>query len=190
MGNLIYSMSISLDSYIETSDEKLDWVIVDEEFHTFANEETRKMDVFLYGRRMYELMSAYWPTADDDPSAPAYVVEFAQIWREKPKIVFSRTLDTVEWNSRLVRDNIGEEIKKLKAQYSENMSVGGAKLASTCVRLDLIDDYRLYVQPVILGGGTPYLPELERKVDLRLVETKRFRSGVVFLRYLRVGDKE
>ncbi|MFZ0548977.1 MAG: dihydrofolate reductase family protein, partial [Candidatus Promineifilaceae bacterium] len=166
MGKIIYSFSVSLDGYFETVDHGLEWAIIDEEFHTFANEETRETAVELYGRRLYELMSDFWPTADEDPSAPAYVAEFARMWREKPKVVFSKTLEKVDWNSRLVRGNVVEEVEKLKGEYDGDMNVGGAELAATFARLDLIDEYRVYIHPVILGDGTPYLPMMNRPIRL------------------------
>jgi len=180
---VIYSMSVSLDGFIETPNGAIDWVIVDEELHTFFNDQAREMGAFLYGRRMYEMMVDYWPTADTKPSSPAYEVEFARIWKNMPKIVFSKTLDKVEWNSRLVRDNIAEEITKLKAQPGKDLSLGGPTIASTFMQLGLIDEYQLFVNPVILGGGTPMFRALDDKLNLRLVETRTFGSGVVFLRY-------
>jgi RibD C-terminal domain. len=108
MGRLIYSMSVSLDGFVETPSRSLDWVTVDEELHSFFNDEAREMSAFLYGRRLYELMVDYWPTAETDPSATPAMLEFARIWKDKPKIVFSRTLGRVEWNSRLVRDDAAE----------------------------------------------------------------------------------
>src|SRR3954454_6342649 len=108
VGKLIYSMSVSLDGFVETRNRSLDWVLVDEELHSVFNDEAREMSAFLYGRRMEELMTAYWPTAEADPSARPAMVEFARIWKDKPKIVFSTTLDRVDWNSRLVRDNAVE----------------------------------------------------------------------------------
>ena len=186
MGKVVYSMSVSLDGYIETVDRKLDWCIIDEEFHTAANEEALEMDVFLYGRRMYELMTTYWPTADEDPTAPPYVVEFAQIWREKPKVVFSRTLDNVDWNSKLAGEDVAQEVAALKAHYERDMGVGGAGLASTLAQLDLIDEYRLFIHPVVLGDGTPFFPALDNALTLQLVASQTFGSGVVYLRYQRV----
>lgn len=183
MRKVIYSMSVSLDGFIETPNREIDWVIVDEELHTFFNDQAREMGTFLHGRRTYEIMADYWPTADTKPSSPAYEVEFARIWKNMPKIVFSKTLDKVEWNSRLVRDNIAEEITQMKAQPGQDMALGGANIASTFMRLGLIDEYRLYVQPVVLGGGTPMFPSLDNKFNLRLVETRTFGSGVVFLCY-------
>ncbi len=183
MSQIIYSLSVSLDGYIETPHRALDWVMVDEALHTFFNDQAREMTAFLYGRRMYEIMAEYWPTADKDPSAPAYVVDFAHIWQEKPKVVFSKTLDEVGWNGRVVRDNLAEEIARLKAYPGAYMGVGGATLAATLIKMGLVDEFHLLVHPVVLGGGTPYFPPLANKMDLHLVETRTFDSGVVYLRY-------
>ena len=185
MRRLIYSMMVSLDGFVETTNRKIDWAIVDEELHTFANEQAREEGAFLYGRRLYEVMADYWPTADAKPSAPSFEVEFARIWQAKPKVVFSTTLDRVEWNSRLVRNNIAEEITRLKAQPGKELSVGGATLASAAIRLGLVDEFRPIVHPVVLGGGTPFFPALDNPINLRLLETRRFGSGVVYLRYER-----
>lgn len=185
MSRVIYSMSVSLDGFVETPNRSLDWVIVDEELHRFFNEQARERGTFLYGRRLYQLVADSWATADADPSVPDYMVEFARIWKEKPKVVFSTTLDTVEWNSRLVRGNIAEEITRLKEQPGNDMDLGGPNLASTFRQLDLIDEYQLFVHPVVLGAGTPFFPALDRTINLRLVETRTFGSGVVYLRYER-----
>jgi dihydrofolate reductase len=180
---LIYSMSVSLDGFIETYDHKIDWVIVDEELHTFFNEQARGMGAFVYGRRMYELMTDFWPTVDTLPGRPAVEVEFARIWMNTPKIVFSKTLNKVEWNSRLARGAITDEIEKLKAQPGGDLGIGGANIASTCIRLGLIDEYQYFVNPVVLGGGTPFFPALDTPIKLRLLETRTFNAGVVYLRY-------
>lgn len=185
MGKVIYSMMVSLDGFVEGPNKEIDWVMIDEELHTFANDEAREMGAFLYGRRLYEVMASYWPTADADPSIPDYMVEFARIWKEKPKIVFSRTLDKVEWNSRLVRGDVAAEVAKLKEQPDMDLSVGGATLASTFIQLGLVDEYRLLVHPVVLGRGTPYFPAVDHPIALRLLETRRFGSGVVYLRLAR-----
>ncbi len=189
MRNLVYSMMVSLDGFVETPDRKLDWVIIDEELHRFANDQARKRGAFIYGRRLYEVMAEYWPTADADPSAPEYIADFARIWRDKPKIVVSGTLESVEWNSRLVRDNVAEEIARLKEQPGNDLEIGGANLASSVMPLGLIDEYGLFVHPVVLGAGTPFFPPLERRLDLTLVETKKFGSGSVYLRYRRAGER-
>jgi dihydrofolate reductase len=183
MGKLIYSMSVSLDGFVETPSRSLDWVLVDEVLHSFFNDEARAMSTSLYGRRLYELMVDYWPTAETDPSATPAELEFAQIWKNTPKVVFSRTLDRVDWNSRLVRDDAAAEVARLKAQPGLDMDVGGPTLASTLMRAGLIDEYRLFVHPVILGAGTPFFPTLDDRIGLKLLETRTFASGVVYLRY-------
>ncbi len=185
MRKVIYSMNVSLGGFIEGPNRELEWSTPDEELHRFWNDQAREMGTFLYGRRLYELMADFWPTAETNPSAPEHVLEFARIWRDMPKIVFSTTLEKVDWNSRLVRDNIAEEVTKLKAQRGKDMDVGGPTLASTFIRLGLIDEYRLVVHPVVLGGGTPFFPALDNTISLRLVETRRFGTGVVYLRYER-----
>ena len=183
MRKLIYGMGTSLDGYIETRTGEIAMPEPDEELHRFANEQAREMGAFLYGRRLYEVMASYWPTAATNPSALDYEVEFARIWQETPKIVFSRTIETVEGNSRLVRDDAGEEIRKLKAEPGPDLEIGGASLASTAIRLGLVDEFRILTHPFILGGGKPFFPLLERPIQLKLVETRTFGSGVVYLRY-------
>jgi dihydrofolate reductase len=183
MRKLVYSMMVSLDGFIEDAKGSLEWVLVDEELHTFANDEASDSGMFLYGRRLYENMAAYWPTADADPSIPQYMLDFARIWKAKPKVVFSKTLDRVDWNSRLVKENIGQEIAKLKAEPGGHLSVGGAGLAATCIELGLVDEYRLLVQPVVLGGGKPFFPVLNEPIRLRQEETRTLASGVVYVRY-------
>jgi dihydrofolate reductase len=187
MGKVIYSMNVSLDGFVETPNREIDWAIVDEELHRFFNDQARSVDTFLYGRRMYELMAGYWPTADANPSNPGYVVEFAQIWKEKPKIVFSKTLENVDWNSRLVRDNIVDEVHDLTERQGHDVDVGGPTIAAAFMQLGLIDEFQMVVQPVILGGGTPFFPPLDNPLRLTLVETKTFGSGVVLLRYQRAS---
>ncbi|MEO8229402.1 MAG: dihydrofolate reductase family protein [Chloroflexota bacterium] len=183
MGKLVYSMSVSLDGFVETPSRSLDWVQIDEELHSFFNDEAREMSAFLYGQRLYELMVGYWPTAETDPSATPAMREFARIWKDKPKVVFSRTLDAVEWNSRLVRDDAAQDVARLKAVPGFDMDVGGPTTASTLMPLGLIDEYRLFVHPVILGAGTPFFPPLDERIELKLVATRTFGAGVVYLRY-------
>jgi dihydrofolate reductase len=183
MRNVIYSMMVSLDGFTARPNGELDWVIVDEELHTFINDQQSEVGTYLHGRRMYELMSAYWPTADEDPSAPPYMVEFSRIWKDMPKVVFSKTLERVEWNARLVRSNIADEIAKLKGQPGKDMVIGGPSIASAVMHLGLIDDYRLFVQPAVLGSGKPMFPVPDYSASLRLVDTRAFASGVVYLRY-------
>jgi dihydrofolate reductase len=179
MRKLIYSMTVSLDGFIAGPDGEIDWSAPDEELHRFHNQRTREIGAHLCGRRLFEVMS-YWETADENPSAPEHELEFARIWKDMPKIVFSRTLEKVEGNTRLVRDGVVEEVAKLKEQPGKDLAVGGAGLASTLIKLGLIDEYRLFVSPVVLGGGTPYFPALDEKINLELVETRTFGSRVVY----------
>ena len=185
MRKLIYSMGVSLDGFIAGRDGEIDWSGPDEELHRFHNQQTREIGAQLCGRRLYEEM-AYWETADENPSAPAHELEFARIWKDLPKIVFSKTLEKVEGNARLVRDGVADEVAELKGQPGKDLAVGGAGLASTLMRLNLIDEYRLFVAPVVLGGGTPYFPALDERIDLELIETQTFASRVVYVRYRRV----
>ncbi len=184
MRKLIYFTMASLDGFIEGPDHTIDWVIVDEELHRYVNEREREIGAYLYGRRMYELMQSYWPTADTQSNL-AFEVEFSRIWKQIPKIVFSRTLERVEGNARLVRGDVIEEVTRLKEQPGNDIEVGGAELAATLIRAGFVDEYRIYVQPVILGAGTPMFSALDRAIHLRLVESHTFGSGVVFVRYQR-----
>jgi dihydrofolate reductase len=190
MRKLIYSMMVSLDGFIEGPNRKLDWHIVDEELHTYINDQQSAIGAYLYGRRIYEGMVDFWPTADANPLAPEYVLEFARIWKKMPKIVFSKTLEGVEGNATLVREVSAEAVRALKLQPGRDLAVGGAGLASTFMRLGLIDEYGLFVHPVILGRGTPLFPALVNTINLRLIETRTFGSGVVYLRYQRADERQ
>jgi dihydrofolate reductase len=185
MRNLIYSMSVSLDGFIAGPGGEIDWSAPDEELHRFHNQRVREIGVQLCGRRLYEEM-LYWETADANPSAAEHVLEFARIWKRLPRVVFSKTLETVDGNARLARDGVAEEVARLKEQPGEDLAVGGAGLASTCIELGLVDEFQLFVNPVVLGGGTPYFPALEERIGLELVETRTFGSRVVYVRYRRV----
>ena len=183
MGKLIYSLNVSLDGYIETPDHSLEWATIDDELHTWFNDQTRQLDASIYGRRMYELMNGYWPTAESEPSATEVEREFARIWKDLPKIVFSSTLKTVEGNSRLVRGDVGEELARLRAEFKGDLDVSGPTLASAFIRRGLVDEYRLVVHPVVLGAGTPFFPKLETPIRLRLIDTRTFASGVAYQAY-------
>jgi dihydrofolate reductase len=185
MRKLIYSMTMSLDGFIAGPDGEIDWGAPDEELHRFHNDQVRELGAHLCGRRLYEVM-LYWETADENPSAAEHVLEFARIWKPLPKVVFSTTLESVEGNARLATDGVAEEVARLKEQPGKDLAVGGAGLAATCMKLDLIDEYCVFVSPVLLGGGTPYFPALDERINLELVETRTFGSRVVYLRYRRV----
>jgi dihydrofolate reductase len=180
-------MSVSLDGYVAGRDGSFDWSAPDEELHRFHNQRVAALGAQLLGRRLYETMLS-WETAAQDPAITDYAHEFAGIWLALPKVVFSTTLrEVVGRNTRLAPAGVREAVERLKAEPGEgDIGVGGAGLAAACARLDLIDEYELFVCPVVVGGGTPYFPELDRELELELVETRTFASRVVHLRYRRV----
>jgi len=184
MRRLIYSMSVSLDGYIAGTGGEIDWSAPDEELHRFHNQQSRELGAELCGRRLYEEM-VYWDTADENPSLAGHELEFARIWKALPKIVFSRTLDEVEGNARLATGSVADEVAGLKAQPGKDLAVGGAGLAAMCIELGLVDEFRLFVSPVVLGGGTPFFPALNERIELELLETRAFASRVVYVRYRR-----
>jgi len=186
--NIIYSMLVSIDGFIATPDRGLEWATVDEEMHSFANATESDIDTHIYGRRMYETMSSFWPTADQIPEAPAYIAEYARIWRDMQKVVFSTTLETVDWNARIARGDITGEVASLKAQPGKNISVSGAEIAGEFMRLGLVDACQMYVQPVVLGRGIPMFREHDLHLTMQLVDSRVFDSGVVFLHYRRSGE--
>jgi dihydrofolate reductase len=184
---IVLMTSVSLDGYFEAPGGNLDWHLVDEEVHAEFNEVLGAMSAFLDGRVTYELMAEFWPTADSDPESSPRMVEFARIWRDMPKVVFSRTLDRADWNTTVVREVVPDEIRRMQAEPGGDMAVGGADLADTFRRHDLIDEYRLYVHPVLLGEGTPLFRPTDGRAGLRLLETKAFGNGVALLRYGRAA---
>ncbi|MDH6452599.1 MULTISPECIES: dihydrofolate reductase family protein [unclassified Streptomyces] len=183
MRKIVLMMGMSLDGYIEGPDRDISWHRVDEELHTHMNATIGAMGGLLHGRVVYELMAAYWPTADADPDAPASVREFAPIWRDLPKVVYSRTLTKVDWNSTLVREVVPEEVRALKAQPGGDLALGGVELGTSFLRLGLVDELRIYVHPVLVGRGKPLFPPADTLTSLRLVESHTFGNGVVLLRY-------
>jgi dihydrofolate reductase len=184
MRKVIYSMTVSLDGFVADRDGEIDWSAPDEELHRFHNRETQELGAMLLGRRLYETM-LYWETADQDPSIADYTREFAHIWQPLPKIVFSTTLETVEGNARLAANGVADEVAALKREPGKDIGVGGAGLASALIERDLVDEYRLFFRPVVLGGGTPFFPALDARLNLELAETRSFGSRVVYARYRR-----
>ena len=179
MRKLIYSMSLSLDGYITGPDGTFDWSAPDEELHRFHNQRVAALGAQLLGRRLYETMLV-WETQEWDN---AVAIEFAEVWTSLEKVVFSTTLDTVQGSARLASAPIAEEVARLRAQPGGDIGVGGAGLAASLIRLGLMDEYELFVSPIVVGGGTPFFPPLEAPIDLELVETRTFSSRVVFLHY-------
>jgi dihydrofolate reductase len=190
MRKIVVMTSISVDGFMQGPNRELNWQLVDDELHQHFNDELAVMGAFLDGRVSYEMMAAFWPTADRDPASTAAMVEFAGIWRDMPKLVFSRTLERADWNSTIVREVDPEAIAALKAQPGGDLAVGGADLAAAFRRLDLVDEYRLYVHPVVLGSGKPLFAPSDTRAGLRLVGTRTFGSGVVLLRYQCTGTHE
>jgi dihydrofolate reductase len=178
-------MSVSLDGFFEGPDHELGWTLVDGELHGHFNEWLGSASAFLDGRVTYQLMAGFWPVADADPAASKFVAEFARIWRDMPKIVYSRTLRQADWKATVVPEVVPAEVMELKARPGGDMVLGGANLAETFRRHDLIDEYRIYVHPVLIGQGRPLFQPSQENRALRLTETRRFGSGVVMLRYQR-----
>src|SRR4051812_37549466 len=180
--HMIFSMGVSLDGYIAAPGDNIDWTAPDDELHRFHNDQVRELGAHLLGRKLYETM-VYWETADRDPAATDTTREFAAIWQALPKVVSASTLTAVEGNTRLATGSLEEELARLDT--AGDVAVGGAGLAAEAIRLGLVDDYRLFVYPVVLGAGTPFFPPLEERIPLELVETRTFGSQVVHLRYRR-----
>ncbi|ASQ99166.1 dihydrofolate reductase family protein [Streptomyces sp. 11-1-2] len=176
-------MAVSLDGYIVGPDGGFDWTAPSEDVFRFSIDEIREVGVHLMGRRLYETM-LYWETADQDPSLDASMLEWAALWKPLPKVVFSTTLSAVQGTARLVSGGLAEEIERLRVEPGEgDIAIGGAALAAEAAAVGLIDEYRARVYPVLVGGGIPFFPQRERRVDLELVETCTFSSGVVYFRY-------
>ncbi len=183
MRSVTFSMSMSLDGYIVGPDGSFDWPGFDAGVFRFWIDEIRGVGVHLMGRRLYETM-LYWETADQDRSLDDAELEWAALWKPLPKVVFSTTLSEVQGNARLASGGLAEEIERLRAEPGEGeIAIGGATLAAEAATLDLIDEYRPMVYPVLVGGGIPFFPRQERRVDLELVESRPFNSRVVYLRY-------
>jgi dihydrofolate reductase len=183
MGKLIYSLNVSLDGFAARPDGGLDWADVDEELHSWFNDQARELAASLYGRKMYELMAGYWPTAGSDPDATDVERDFARIWNGMPKIVFSRSLESVQWNSRLVRGDVAEELGRVRGEFDCDLDVGGPTLAAEFIQRGLVDEYRLLVHPVILGAGLPFFPALDTPIRLRQLDSHTLRSGVTYLAF-------
>jgi dihydrofolate reductase len=180
---LIYSMNVTLDGYIAARGDDIGWGVPSPELHQWFNDRAREMGVSLYGRKLYELMNAHWPTADQDPDAAPVEVEFARIWQQTPKVVFSTTLAEVGDNARLVSGDAVAEITRLKAEDGAPMEIGGATLAGAAMRAGLVDEYQVITHPVLVGGGTPFFSALDSWVRLSLVEARTFPDGVTLSRY-------
>jgi dihydrofolate reductase len=182
MAKLIYSAIASLDGYIEDAEGKFNWAAPNEEVHAFVNELERPVGTYLYGRRMYETM-VFWENPPALAEQPPVVQDFAQIWQTADKIVYSKRLQTVtSARTRIERDFDAEVVRQLKATASRDLTVGGADLAAQAIEDRLVDEYQLFLVPVVVGGGKRFLPE-DVLLNLELLDERRFRNGTVFLRY-------
>ena len=182
MAKLIYSVITSLDGYVADEDGNFDWAAPDEEVHLFVNDLERNIGTYLYGRRMYEVM-AFWETADTLADQPRFTKDYANIWQAADKVVYSRSLDAVTTaRTRLERGFDPEAVRQMKGQAGRDISVGGPHLAALAIKAGLVDEYHLFVTPVVVGGGNQALPDGLR-VQLELMDERRFHNGVVHLHY-------
>jgi dihydrofolate reductase len=183
VAKLIYSAITSLDGYVADEDGNFDWAAPDEEVHRFVNDLERTVGTYLYGRRMYEVM-AYWETAEVRADQPPFIQDFAEIWRAADKVVYSKTLEDVpSARTRIERDFDAETIRQLKATAAGDISVGGPDLAAQAIKAGLVDEFQLFLTPVVVGGGNQALPDSVR-VNLELLDERRFGNGTVYLHYL------
>ena len=185
MRKVLLSNLVTLDGFFAGPKGELDWHIVDEEFNQYAIDLLSKVDALLFGKVTYQLMADYWPAAATNPSTPKSDVEIADKMNNLPKIVFSKTLQKAEWNnSRLVKENIAEEISRMKQQPGRDMVIfGSGSIVSTFMQHGLIDEYRIIVNPIVLGNGKPLFKGINGKQNLKLLKTKVLGSGVVILYY-------
>ena len=182
MAKLLYVMNVSLDGYIADEDGNFDWAEPDEEVHSFVNDLQRPVGTYLYGRRMYETM-VYWETASAQAGQRPFSRDYAEVWQSADKVVYSRTLETTSSaRTRIERDFDPEEVRRLKTVADRDLTVGGPHLAAQALAAGLVDECRLYLAPVIVGGGNRAFPDKVR-VPLELVEERRFGNGMVFLGY-------
>ena len=182
MAKLIYAVISSLDGYVADADGKFDWAAPDEEVHSFVNDLERPIGTYLYGRRMYETM-VYWETAHAVDGQPEVMLDFARIWREADKVVYSRTLETAaSARTRIERDFDPEAIRQLKQEAERDLTVGGPGLAAEALRAGLVDELQIFLAPIAVGGGNRALPDGVR-VKLELLEERRFGNGTVYARY-------
>jgi dihydrofolate reductase len=183
---LIYSMSVSVDGFIADREGAFGWTVPSDELFRFHTAQVRELGGYLLGRRLYETM-VVWET---DPSLRANELgaAFADVWCALPKVVFTRTLDSVQGNARLAEASLAEEAAAALDATDKDVSIGGAGLAAAAVELGLVDELRVFRHPVVVGGGTPFLPPVTEDVPLDLIETRTFGSRVIYERYGRVRD--
>jgi dihydrofolate reductase len=182
MAKLVYAAITSLDGYVADEDGKFDWAAPDVEVHAFVNDLERAIGTYLYGRRLYDTMVA-WETMPSGPDEPPVIRDYAEIWRSADKVVYSTTLETVaSARTRIEREFDADAVRQIKASADRDVSVGGSHLAAQAIKAGLVDEYHLFLTPVIVGGGTRALPDHAR-VGLELLDERRFGNGVVHLHY-------
>jgi len=185
MGSVVLHSGISLDGFIEGPDADISWHRVDAQLHQYMNDVLKPAGAFLEGRVTYQLMESVWPTMDEDPSAGPQEAEFAGIWRAVPKVVYSRTLESVGPNATLARDVVPEQVRALAARTDGELVVGGAVLSARFLELGLVDELRIYVHPVVVGAGRRLFADGTPPLDLELRGSHVFGNGVVLLHYAR-----
>jgi dihydrofolate reductase len=190
MRKVILFVQVSLDGFFEGPKKEIDWSAVDDEQHAHINEVLKAMGAFLSGRITWELMAGYWPAAAANPASTPIEKEFARIWLDMPKVVYSKTLTSAGWNTTIARDVVRGEVEELKLRARGDLVVGGGELGAAFMAQDLIDEYRIYVHPIQIGEGRRLFPPSKEKVLLRLAETRAFGNGVVLLRYERLRSQE
>jgi dihydrofolate reductase len=182
MAKLIYFSNISLDNYVEDESGKIDWAEPDEEVHTFINNFIRSIGTFLFGRRMYEVMKI-WESIQTTPDQPPWILDFANIWKNAYKIVYSKTMDSVSsTKTRIEREFVPDEIRQIKKNSSKTINIGGPTIAAQAIKAGLVDEYHLMIAPIFVGGGKSFFPR-NIKLKLDLIEEQRFSNGTVYLHY-------
>jgi dihydrofolate reductase len=183
MGKLVYQMLASLDGYVQDRTGNFDWATPDDEVHAHANQEEAGVDTDIYGRKMYEMM-VYWETADQQPDTPPVGVEFSKFWQESNKIVVSKTLrEVASKRTRIVPSLSADDVQKLKAESTKNISVSGPTLASSFLNQGLVDEISVYTVPIVVGGGLPMFRDVQHPIRLERIEERAFAGGFIFVRY-------
>jgi dihydrofolate reductase len=182
MGKLIYSMITSADGYVQDAEGNFDWGMPDQESHEFITHVAEGVGTYLYGRRMYETMS-YWESVDDGSDLPSHISDWARLWQATEKIVYSSTLSEVTTaNTRLERRFDAEAVRALKESSERDLTIDGPTLAAHAIRAGLVDEFQPIVNPIVVGGGLRFFPD-DVRIDLQLLDERRFADGVVYLRY-------
>ncbi|UKY54892.1 dihydrofolate reductase family protein [Streptomyces inhibens] len=182
MGKITHFVHQSLDGYIEGSNGEFDWPVMDPELSAYSHALTDSADIFLYGRNVWDMMSGFWPRAEEF-STHEHDLAFAPVWRKAPKVVVSSTLGEADWNTRVIKTDVVEELTALKQSGAHLLLFGGSTLAGFLTEHGLIDEYQIFIHPVVLGGGKPVFRTPQQRINLSLVESRTFDSQVVLLRH-------